>query len=197
MSTIRNLATVAIAAFIAAPLSAQTVRDRVEEARRRAESNEQITVRDRVEQARRRAEGGVLSRTGTGGVLSRTGSRRGASKVPPGHRPPAGMCRVWIDGVPPGHQPAVTDCTTARIEAARTPNSRVIHGDDASFPGKGKGKFKNRDRSRDGTLGSIWDRRSDDDRRDDDDRWDDDEDSDSDGRGRGKFKAKGKSKKGR
>src|SRR5687768_17488608 len=83
MSTIRTFATVAIAGFIAAPLSAQTVQDRVEQARRRAESNQQTTVRDRIEQARRRAEGGVLSRTGSGGVLSRTDSRRGGSKVPP------------------------------------------------------------------------------------------------------------------
>jgi Ni/Co efflux regulator RcnB len=156
MSTIRTLATVAIAGFIAAPLSAQTVQDRVEQARRRAESNQQTTVRDRIEQARRRAEGGVLSRTGSGGVLSRTDSRRGGSKVPPGHRPPAGMCRVWIDGVPPGHQPAVTDCTTARIEAARTPNSRVIYGDTESFPGKGKGKFNNRDRDRAGDNTGIF-----------------------------------------
>lgn len=190
MSTIRTLATVAIAGFIAAPLSAQTVQDRVEQARRRAEANQQTTVRDRIEQARRRADGTVLSRTGNGGVLSRTDSRRGGSKVPPGHRPPAGMCRVWIDGVPPGHQPAVTDCTTARIESARTPNSRVIYGDDESFRGKGKGKFKNRDRTNDDGLGSIIrDRRAD----DDDDRFDDDSN-----RGRGKNANKGKGgKKGR
>ena len=27
---------------------------------------------------------------------------RGNGGIPPGQRPPAGMCRVWIDGVPPG-----------------------------------------------------------------------------------------------
>lgn len=190
MSTIRIFATVAIAGLTAAPLAAQTVQDRIEQARRRAESSQQTTVRDRVEQARRRADGGVFSRTGTGGILTRTDGRRG-SKVPPGHRPPPGMCRVWIDGVSPGHQPEATDCASARVQSARIPNSRVIYGDDASFPGKGKGKFKNRDRTRDGTFGGIWDRRN-----DSDDRWDDDEDSDSDGRGRGKFKA-GKGKKSR
>jgi hypothetical protein len=51
------------------------------------------------------------------------------------------MCRVWIDGVPPGQQPPVTDCATA--ERNRVPNSRVIYGDRESFPGRGKGKFKN------------------------------------------------------
>jgi hypothetical protein len=52
---------------------------------------------------------------------------RGNAGVPPGQRPAAGMCRVWIDGVPPGQQPAQTDCATA---AARVPlNGRVIYGD--------------------------------------------------------------------
>jgi hypothetical protein len=55
------------------------------------------------------------------------GRRRDNAPVPPGQRPAAGMCRVWIDGVPPGQQPAQTDCGTA---AARVPlNGRVIYGD--------------------------------------------------------------------
>jgi hypothetical protein len=65
---------------------------------------------------------------------------RSTAKVPPGHLPPKGMCRVWIDGVPPGRQPAVTDCATA--ERNRTANSRVIYGEVESFPGKGKGKLR-------------------------------------------------------
>jgi hypothetical protein len=48
--------------------------------------------------------------------------------IPPGHRPPPGMCRVWVDGVPPGQQPAPTDCRTAIRN--RPPNGRVIFGDD-------------------------------------------------------------------
>ncbi len=52
---------------------------------------------------------------------------RGNGGVPPGQRPAAGMCRIWIDGVPPGQQPAPTDCATA---AARVPaNARIIYGD--------------------------------------------------------------------
>jgi hypothetical protein len=48
--------------------------------------------------------------------------------VPPGDRPPRGMCRIWIDGVPPRQQPAPTDCSTAVRRVP--PNARVIFGDD-------------------------------------------------------------------
>ena len=30
--------------------------------------------------------------------------------VPPGHYPPAGECRVWIEGVPPGRQARAAEC---------------------------------------------------------------------------------------
>ena len=50
----------------------------------------------------------------------------GARTVPPGQMPPAGMCRIWIDGVPPGRQPAPTDCATA--ERNRPSNARVLYG---------------------------------------------------------------------
>ncbi len=48
--------------------------------------------------------------------------------VPPNLRPPAGMCRVWVNGVPPDRQPAPTDCASALRN--RPPNGRVIFGDD-------------------------------------------------------------------
>jgi len=54
---------------------------------------------------------------------------RRTDKVPPGHEPPPGMCRIWIDGVPAGQQPAPTDCATAVRN--RPANGRVIFGDDA------------------------------------------------------------------
>jgi hypothetical protein len=46
--------------------------------------------------------------------------------VPQSHRPPPGMCRIWIDGVPPGRQPAPTDCATAIRR--RPQNARVVFG---------------------------------------------------------------------
>ena len=44
------------------------------------------------------------------------------------HRPPPGMCRIWIDGVPAERQPAPTDCATAMRR--RPSNARVIFGDE-------------------------------------------------------------------
>jgi hypothetical protein len=61
--------------------------------------------------------------------------------VPPGQRPPDGMCRVWVDGVAPGRQSAVTDCATAEAQARVTAHSRVIYG---GFPGK-KGSHNDND----------------------------------------------------
>jgi hypothetical protein len=63
---------------------------------------------------------------------------RTADKIPSGQLPPAGMCRIWIDGVPPGHQPAPTDCQTA--VATKPANARILWGDQTAFPGKGKMK---------------------------------------------------------
>ncbi len=51
---------------------------------------------------------------------------RSYSRVPPGHLPPPGLCRIWIDGVPPGRQPRPTDCASARRH--RPANARVIYG---------------------------------------------------------------------
>ncbi len=46
--------------------------------------------------------------------------------VPMGMMPPAGMCRVWIQGVPPGRQPAPTSCgVAARWLPA---NGRLVYG---------------------------------------------------------------------
>jgi hypothetical protein len=103
--------------------------------------------------------------------------RKNSDHIPPGQRPPAGMCRIWVDGVPPGHQPAPTDCVTAN--ARRPANARVIYGDDV----------RNRDNGR--QTGSIFlptrDRRNGDDDRDVNDDRDD----------RGKAKGKSKQHKGR
>jgi hypothetical protein len=44
------------------------------------------------------------------------------------HRPPPGMCRIWINGVPAERQPAPTDCATAMRR--RPSNAHVIFGDE-------------------------------------------------------------------
>jgi hypothetical protein len=67
--------------------------------------------------------------------LSAQGRGQRANDIPPGMRPPAGMCRIWLDGVPPGQQPAPTDCATAVRN--RPSNGRVIFGNDYA-DGKGR-----------------------------------------------------------
>lgn len=44
-------------------------------------------------------------------------------KIPPGHMPPRGMCRVWFKDRPPGHQPPSVSCH--RI-APRIPYGAVV-----------------------------------------------------------------------
>jgi hypothetical protein len=56
--------------------------------------------------------------------------------VPPGFYPPAGMCRIWINGVPAGQQPAPTDCASAVRN--RPANGKVLFGDDPPKTKKGK-----------------------------------------------------------
>jgi hypothetical protein len=50
------------------------------------------------------------------------------SDIPKSERPPAGMCRIWLDNVPAAQQPAPTDCATAVRN--RPAKGRVIFGDD-------------------------------------------------------------------
>ena len=33
-----------------------------------------------------------------------------ALRIPPGHLPPPGSCRIWFPGTPPGHQPPPGNC---------------------------------------------------------------------------------------
>ncbi len=58
--------------------------------------------------------------------------------VPTGYLPPAGMCRVWVDGVPAAQQPAPTDCNSAM--RSRPAKSRVLVGEglpSGSLPSSG------------------------------------------------------------
>lgn len=60
--------------------------------------------------------------------------RDGKVSIPKEYLPPAGMCRVWMDGVPPQQQPAPTDCASAvRNKPA---NGRVVYGEDKAKPRK-------------------------------------------------------------
>jgi hypothetical protein len=46
-------------------------------------------------------------------------------RIPPGHLPPPGMCRVWIEGRPPGRQPKPRDCD--RIDRSAPRGSLVLY----------------------------------------------------------------------
>jgi len=51
-----------------------------------------------------------------------------AGEIPVNERPPAGMCRIWLENVPAAQQPAPTDCATAVRN--RPAKGRVVFGDD-------------------------------------------------------------------
>ena len=53
--------------------------------------------------------------------------KREVPEIPASSRPPAGMCRIWLDDVPAARQPAPTDCATAVRN--RPAKGRVIFGD--------------------------------------------------------------------
>ncbi len=44
-------------------------------------------------------------------------------RVPPGHLPPAGQCRIWYPGTPPGRQPPAGDC---RILSRQLPAGALL-----------------------------------------------------------------------
>ncbi len=97
------------------------------------------------------------------------GRGRNEAGVPPGHRPPAGLCRIWFDGLPPGRQPAPVSCEEARRTAPR--NTRVIYSSDDARRDDDRrdrdGRYDDRDRRDDRRDDRRVDRRDDDrDRRD-------------------------------
>lgn len=52
--------------------------------------------------------------------------RKGVGKVPPGHMPPPGSCRIWYPNTPPGHQPPPGDCYT--LSRSVPPGAWLIRG---------------------------------------------------------------------
>ncbi len=53
-------------------------------------------------------------------------SARQADSIPKEYVPPAGMCRIWLDGVPAAQQPAPTDCSLAVRN--KPPNGKIVYG---------------------------------------------------------------------
>ena len=68
-------------------------------------------------------------------------------RVPPGHMPRPGFCRVWLPGVPPGHQPPAERCERL-FRARHLPYGAVIVGapayDYADDRGRGNGNGRGR-----------------------------------------------------
>src|SRR5438128_364972 len=48
-------------------------------------------------------------------------------RVPPGHLPKPGQCRIWIPGVPPGHQPRPKSRSCEGIEADAPAGSWILY----------------------------------------------------------------------
>lgn len=48
---------------------------------------------------------------------------RNLGRIPPGHYPPPGHCRLWIPGRPPGHQPPPVRCGSL---ARRVPGGAFV-----------------------------------------------------------------------
>lgn len=83
---------------------------------------------------------GLAAFQDTAGAQSFAPSRSRQDPVPQRYRPPAGMCRIWLDSVPPNRQPAPTDCASAIRNLP--PNARVIFSDSAASNRRDKGKPK-------------------------------------------------------
>jgi hypothetical protein len=90
---------------------------------------------------------GLAAFQSTAGAQSFAPSRSRQDPVPQRYRPPAGMCRIWLDSVPANRQPAPTDCASAIRNLP--PNARVIFSDSAASNRRDKGKPKKPDPSGD------------------------------------------------
>ena len=47
-------------------------------------------------------------------------------KIPPGHLPPPGECRIWYPDRPPGHQPPPGDCYSLQYQVP--PGAVLVRG---------------------------------------------------------------------
>ena len=80
--------------------------------------------------ALRRSPGRTTRAANSSGGGSAAEAQRHGWRVPPGHMPPPGLCRVWLPDRPPGHQPPPTSCRRAERLADRY-GGRVVYGDRA------------------------------------------------------------------
>ncbi|MDH5367258.1 MAG: hypothetical protein OEW67_09745 [Cyclobacteriaceae bacterium] len=66
---------------------------------------------------------GITIQAGSGGITSppsapvTTIRPFDQSRIPPGHLPPQGSCKVWYPNKPPGQQPPPTSCDEAMNKA--------------------------------------------------------------------------------
>ncbi len=67
-----------------------------------------------------------LAAQGQARAQERAPARAAATEVPREMLPPAGKCRIWMDGIAPAQQPAPTDCQTALRQ--RPANGTVVFG---------------------------------------------------------------------
>ncbi|HET9423782.1 MAG TPA: hypothetical protein VFO55_00315 [Gemmatimonadaceae bacterium] len=76
----------------------------------------------------------------TVGVAASAGAQKPpagqSTEIPEQHRPPKGMCRIWLKDVPPAQQPAPTDCAAAVKNVPA--NGRVVFGDTEEVREKSK-----------------------------------------------------------
>jgi hypothetical protein len=70
-------------------------------------------------------EGRVIIESGSGGGQYPQGPR-GESKIPPGHMPPPGKCRIWYPDLPPGQQPPPGECRDLQYRVP--PGAWLIRG---------------------------------------------------------------------
>ncbi len=52
--------------------------------------------------------------------------RRVKARIPPGHMPPPGFCRIWFPDRPPGHQPPPGPCEA--LEPRVPPGAFIVRG---------------------------------------------------------------------
>jgi len=89
----------------------------------------------------------TIAALGLAAVPAEAQRDQGPDRVPRGHYPPRGMCRIWFDGVPPGRQPAPTDCETA---FRRAPDrARIVTSDGREIDGGRYRDYRDYRRQRD------------------------------------------------